>query len=163
MNRFLNSPPPPPPPNVPELGTGVDGPTTTRKLVELHQSQAQCSSCHRKMDTLGLGLENFDVIGRWRDEEKVGAGKTEPVNIKGSLPGGKSFSNFREFQTALLAHKEDLARNMIESLLVYALGRDVEFTDEPHIKKILDELRPQDFRMRDMIRAVAESPLFFLN
>ena len=160
MNRFLNSPPPPPPPNVPELGTGAEGPLTNRKLVELHQTQVQCASCHRKMDTIGLALENFDTIGRWRDTEKLFRTK-EPIVIDGALPGGKPFTNFKEFQATLLAHEEDLARNMVESLLVYALGRDIEFTDAPHIDEILNKLRPNRFRMKDMVHAVAESPIFF--
>ena len=163
MNRFLNSPPPPPPPNVPELGTGAEGPLTTRTLVELHQSQVQCASCHRKMDAIGLALENFDTIGRWRKSEKVGHQKKEPVIIEGSLPGGEPFKDFKEFQATLMEHEEDLALNMVESLLVYALGRDVEFTDAPHIDQIMDQLRPNRFRMRDMIHAISESPIFFYN
>ena len=86
-----------------------------------------------------------------------------PVVIDGSLPGGEQFTNFKEFQNTLMAHEEDLARNLVESLLVYALGRDIEFTDEPHIEKIMTKLRPNSFRMKDMIHAVAESPLFFSN
>ncbi len=162
MDRFLNSPPPPPPPNVPELGSGADGPVTNRKLVELHTSQAQCASCHRKMDTIGLALENFDVIGRYRETEKVRENDV-PIVIDGALPGGEPFTDFSQFQATLMAHEEDLARNMVESLLVYALGRDIEFTDEPHLEEIMNELRPNDFRMKDMIHAVAESPLFFSN
>ena len=162
MTRILNSPPPPPPPNVPELGLGVEGPVTNRKLVELHQTRAQCASCHRKMDAIGLGLENFDLLGRYREGEMVELKKI-PVQISGALPGGEPFSSFPEFQTTMLEHEEDLARNMVESLLVYALGRDIEFTDEPHIKSILDELRPTGFRMRDMIHAIASSPLFLQN
>jgi len=162
MSRFLNSPPAAPPPNVPELGSDVERPTTNRKLVELHQTRAQCASCHRKMDTIGLALENFDLIGRYREVETVGRDKV-PVKISGSMPGGKSFNSFPEFKSAMLVHEEDLARNMVESLLVYALGRDIEFTDEPHIEKIMAKLKPHDFRMKDMIHAVAESPLFFQN
>ena len=162
MNRFLNSPPAPPPPNVPELGTGAEGPLTTRKLVELHQSQVQCASCHRKMDAIGLALENFDVIGRWRESEKLFREEV-PVVIDGSLPGGERFTNFKQFQAILMEHEEDLARNMVESLLVYALGRDVEFTDQPHIDNIMTQLRPNRFRMKDMIHAIAESPIFFYN
>ena len=162
MNRFLNSPPAPPPPNVPELGEGADGPLTNRKLVALHTSQAQCASCHRKMDTIGLALENFDVIGRYREAERVGHSDV-PITIDGSLPGGKPFKSFSQFQETLLFHEEDLARNMIESLAVYALGRDIEFTDEPHIQNMISKLRPNGFRMRDMIHAVAESPIFFNN
>lgn len=162
MNRFLNSPPPPPPPNVPELGSGAEGPVTNRELVELHTSQAQCASCHRKMDAIGLALENFDVIGRYRETERVWRDDV-PVVIDGSLPGGEPFTDFKQFQATLLAHEEDLARNMVESLLVYALGRDIEFTDEPHIEKIMAKHRPDGFRIKDMIHAIAESPLFFSN
>lgn len=159
MNRFLNSPPP----NVPELGSDADGPLTNRQLVELHQTQVQCASCHRKMDTIGLALENFDLIGRWRNIEKAGTATGEPVVIDGSLPGGERFTDFKQFQSMLLAHEGDLARHMVESLLVYALGRDIEFTDQPHIEKIMAKLQPNRFRMKDMIRAVAESSLFFSN
>jgi hypothetical protein len=162
MSRILNSPPPPPPPNVPELGSDVEGPTTNRRLVELHQTRAQCASCHRKMDTIGLALENFDLIGRYREDEIVDRKKI-PVQTSGSMPGGKPFKSFPEFQSTMLEHKEDLARNMVESLLVYALGRDIEFTDEPYIEKIMAKLKPHDYRMKDMIHAVAESPLFFKN
>jgi hypothetical protein len=79
------------------------------------------------------------------------------------LPGGKPFKSFSQFQETLLFHEEDLARNMIESLAVYALGRDIEFTDEPHIQNMISKLRPNGFRMKDMIHAVAESPIFFNN
>ena len=115
------------------------------------------------MDTIGLALENFDAIGRWREMEKVTLGTEEPVVIDGALPGGDRFTDFQQFQDTLMAYEEDLARNMVESLLVYAIGRDIEFTDEPHIKKIMNDLRPNDFRVRDMIHAIAESPLFFSN
>lgn len=163
MNRFLNSPAPPPPPNVPELGSGAEGPLTNRQLVELHTSQAQCASCHRKMDTIGLALENFDTIGRWRESEKTSQRTEEPVVIDGVLPGGERFTDFKQFQNTLMAHEEDLARNLVESFLVYAVGRDIEFTDTPHVEKIMSKLRPNGFRMKDMVHAVAESPLFFSN
>ena len=100
---------------------------------------------------------------RWREMEKTSLATVEPVKIDGALPGGDRFTGFQQFRNTLMAHEEDLACNMVESLQVYALGRDVEFTDEPHIEKILAELRPKGFRMKDMIHAVAESPLFFTN
>ena len=68
-----------------------------------------------------------------------------------------------EFRATMLEHEEDLARNMVESLLVYAMGRDIEFTDELHIKSIMTQLRPDGFRLKDMIHAVASSPLFLQN
>lgn len=162
MRRFLNSPPAPPPPNVPELGSDIEGPTTNRKLVELHQTRAQCASCHRKMDTIGLALENFDLIGRYRENEVVGRDKV-PVVISGSMPGGEPFNSLPEFKATMLEHEEDLARNMVESLLVYAMGRDIEFTDDSHVENIMTQLRPNGFRMKDMIHAVASSPLFLQN
>ena len=114
------------------------------------------------MDAIGLAMENFDAIGRWRETERVG-GKEVPVEISGSLPGEDEFTDFQSFRSTLMAHEEDLARAVVEALLVYGLGRDIEFTDKPHIDQILEKLRPERFRMRDMITAVAESPLFLRN
>jgi hypothetical protein len=147
---------------VPELGVGADGPVTNRALVELHTSQVQCASCHRKMDALGLALENFDVIGRYRETERVWRDDV-PVVIDGSLPGAERFTDLQQFQGALMEHEEDLARNLVESLLVYALGRDIEFADQTQVDNIIEQLRPNGFRMKDMIHAVAENPLFFSN
>lgn len=162
LNRFLNDPPPPPPPNVPELGSDTDKPLTNRELVKLHQSQVQCSSCHKKMDSIGLAIENFDTIGRWRESEKVWQDEA-PIAISGLLNETEEFSSFSEFQSTLLKHEEDLARAMVEALLTYGLGRDIEFTDEPHIDEILEKTRPNRFRVQDLIAAVAQSPLFFRN
>ncbi len=163
LEKVYNAPPPPPPPNVPEIGAGIDGPASNRQLVELHQSQVQCASCHRKMDTIGLALENFDVIGRWRDIEKTSTRTTEPIVIDGALPDEDRFTSFAEFRRSLLNHEADFARHMVESFIVYGLGRDVEFTDDPYIKKIMSRIESSGYRIRDMIHAVAESPLFFRN
>ena len=110
-----------------------------------------------------MALENFDTIGRWRDKEKISPDKLEPIIVEGTLPDDKKFKDFDSFQSSLLKHEEDVAQHMIESLIVYALGRDIEFTDAPHIQKIMNDLRPTKFRMKDMIQAVAESPLFIKN
>lgn len=163
MNRIMNKTVPPPPPNVPELGSDVDRVLTNRELVELHQSQVQCASCHREMDSVGLAFENFDVIGRWRDIERMTLKDKAPVKINGSLAGEKSFSNYLEFKNHLLSYEDNLARNMVESLLVYGLGRDIEFTDTPHIDAILEKVRPNKYRIKDMIYAIVESPLFVKN
>jgi hypothetical protein len=162
LNRFMNKTVPPPPPNVPELGAESDEVLTTRKLVELHQSQVQCASCHRDMDNMGLAMENFDVIGRWRDTERVSRDHI-PIKIDGAFADGNAFQTYGEFQSHLLSYEEKLARNMIESLLVYSLGRDIEFTDMPHIDEIINKTRGQNFRIKDMIYAVIESPLFIKN
>ena len=161
MNRFLNSPPPPPPPNVPELGSGADGPLTNRQLVALHTSQAQCASCHRKMDTIGLALENFDTIGRWRDTEKLGRGRRPvPIDPSGTLPDGTAFASVQELKEVLLEHEGELAHQMVDSLLSYALGRTIEFSDADDVEAILATLKPDSFRVQSMIREIALSPLF---
>ena len=162
LNRFMNKSVPPPPPNVPELGAESNEVLTTRKLVELHQSQVQCASCHRGMDSMGLALENFDAIGRWRGSERVHRDHI-PIKVAGSFEDGTSFNSYSEFRSHLVGYEEKLARNMVESLLVYGLGRDIEFTDAPHIDQIIENTRANKFRLKDMIYAVIESPLFVKN
>ena len=108
-------------------------------------------------------MENFDVIGRWREEERVTLRDKAPVKIDGSFEDGRAFETYGEFRDHMLGYEENLARNMIESLIVYGLGRDVEFTDKPHIDKILDDLKGNGYRMKDMLYAVIESPLFVKN
>ena len=162
LNRFMNKSVPPPPPNVPELGAESDEVLTTRKLVELHQSQVQCASCHRGMDSMGLALENFDAIGRWRDNERVFRDNI-PIKVAGSFEDGQSFNSYAEFKSHLVGYEEKLARNMVESLLVFGLGRDIEFTDAVHIDKIIDKTRANKFRIKEMLYAVIESPLFIKN
>ncbi|MEM7011689.1 MAG: DUF1588 domain-containing protein, partial [Verrucomicrobiota bacterium] len=122
MEKLLHDEPAPPPPNVPELGSADGKPRSNREMVEMHQQQAVCSSCHKKMDVIGFGLENFDTIGRWRDTEKVG-NRQLPIEPGGTLPDGSAFTDVQELKEVLLQHEDDLAREIIESLLAYSLGR----------------------------------------
>ena len=159
MEKLLHDAPAPPPPNVPELSAASNEPKTNREMVKLHQRRAVCASCHRKMDAIGFGLENFDTIGRWRDTEKVGR-KNVAIEPGGTLPTGASFENVGQLKQVLLEQKEALARQMVESMLSYGLGRTIEFSDGDDVDAILAELRSNDFRVRSIIRAVALSPLF---
>ncbi|MFT5495283.1 MAG: dienelactone hydrolase [Kiritimatiellia bacterium] len=159
LEKLLHDKPPPPPPNVPELSAASDIPKSNREMVELHQQQAVCASCHKKMDVIGFGLENFDPIGRWRDTEKVGR-KQVPIEPGGTLPDGSVFSNVQELKAVLLEHEADLAQELAESLLTYALGRTIEFSDADDVEQLLSRLEGNDFRVRSMIREIALSPLF---
>ncbi|MCB1210794.1 MAG: DUF1592 domain-containing protein, partial [Verrucomicrobiales bacterium] len=159
MEKLLHDKPAPPPPNVPELGSSSKIPLTNRQLVEAHQKRAQCASCHQKMDVIGFGLENFDVIGQWRDTEKVG-NKEVPIATGGTLPGGVAFADIDGLKAALLNEKDALARELVESLLAYALGRTIEFSDADAIEAILHELKREDYPVRSMIHAVTASRLF---
>jgi len=159
MEKLLHDEPAPPPPNVPELGAASKEPQTNRKMVEFHQQQAVCASCHKKMDIIGFGLENFDTTGRWRDFERVGR---EQVLIEpgGMLPDGSVFKDVRELKAVLLQNEERLAEELVESILSYALGRTIEFSDSDDVEEIVTKLRSGKFRVRSMIREIALSPLF---
>jgi len=159
MEKLLHDKPAPPPPNVPELGAASGQPETSRKMVEIHQRQAVCASCHRKMDVIGFGLENFDTIGRWRDTEQVGT-RQVPIQPGGTLPDGSAFNSVKSLKGTLLKHEGRLAEELVESILAYALGRTIEFSDSDDVLEILSQLKKDGFRVRSMIREVALSPLF---
>ncbi len=159
MEKILHDEPNPPPPNVPELDEASKKPMTNRQMVLLHQKRATCASCHVKMDAIGFGLENFDTIGRWRDTEKVGK-KNVPIKPGGILPNGQKFNNANELKKVLLTNEKELATQLTESLLTYGLGRTIEFSDADDVELITNRLRKDGYRVRDMIREVATSPLF---
>ena len=171
---LLNDPPPPPPPNVPELIASTAEPLpSVRDLVELHQQKAQCASCHARFDFIGLGLENFDAIGMWREEELVTHAehfsqlknrrtkrKLYPVDASGELPNGEKFKDVHGLKAALMKQERQVAASLFEGLLCYALGRDVSFTDRPIIEKALNELEKEKYPVRDLVLKVVLSDLF---
>ena len=159
MEKLLHDKPSPPPPNVPELGAASKEPKTNREMVILHQQQAVCSSCHKKMDVIGFGLENFDTTGTWRSTEKVGR-KQVPIEPGGTLPSGAAFANVQQLKQVLLAQEDQLAKGLVESILAYGLGRTVEFSDQDHVDALLKKLKADDYRIGSMIREVAKSHLF---
>ena len=171
---LLNDPPPPPPPNVPELIASSDDPLpSVRSLVELHQKKAQCASCHARFDFIGLGLENFDALGMWRDKELVTnveffhqlknpRAKRElyPVDASGELPNGATFADVQGLKAALMKEQRAVAGSVFEGLLCYALGRDVSFTDLPLIEAVLDDLEADQYPVREMVKRVVTSEPF---
>ncbi|MEM7600075.1 MAG: DUF1592 domain-containing protein [Verrucomicrobiota bacterium] len=168
---LLNDPPPPPPPNVPELDSGADHLASVRSLVELHQTKAQCASCHARFDFIGLGLENFDAVGLWRDEELVTEAqqaqqiphrpkKMYPVDASGSLPNGETFEDVHGLKAALMKEERAVAGSIFEGLLCYALGRDVSFTDRPLLEESLNEMEADAYPLGDMIKLVVKSKPF---
>ena len=174
---LLNDPPPPPPPNVPELiASSAEPLPSVRHLVELHQQKAQCASCHARFDFIGLGLENFDAIGMWREEELVTDAehfsqlknrrtkrKLYPVDASGELPNGEKFKDVHGLKAALMKQERQVAASLFEGLLCYALGRDVSFTDRPIIEKALNDMEKNNYPVRDMIKQVVLSEPFSRN
>lgn len=159
MEKLLHDKPAPPPPNVPELGSNTNKPLSNRQLVELHQKQAVCASCHKKMDVIGFGLENFDTTGRWRETEQVDR-REVAIQSGGKLPGGAVFKDVRELKAALSLEQPQLAEELVESLLAYALGRSVEFSDVDEVEQILQRLKDDDYPIRTMIHEITNSHLF---
>lgn len=157
MEVLLNQPPPPPPPNVPELSeTAKAQPNMSlRQQLELHRQNASCASCHRVMDQLGFGIENFDAIGRWRDTDGG-----QPLDTRGDLPGGGNFAGPVEL-TGVLRHKQcEFGECLAEKMLTYALGRGLEYYDRCTTVKIVSSLRERDFRFSALVTAIVKSEPF---
>ena len=159
LEQVLGERVPPPPPDVPQLEDqeqkSMEG-LTLRQRTELHQSEPTCANCHKVLDPIGFGLENFDAIGRWREKNEAGVA----IDSAGKLPNGESFSNPAELKSLLAKRKADLARNLTERLMAYALGRRLEGYDEIVIDQLMAKIAEDRYRVRTMITEVITSYLF---
>ena len=159
LEQILGDQIPPPPPDVPELEEQdhkeVKG-LTLRQRTKLHQSEATCANCHKVLDPIGFGLENFDAIGRWREKNGVGT----PIDSAGKLPNGKDFSSPAELKRLLAQREADLARNLTERLMAYALGRQLEGYDDIVIDRLMIKIAEDRYRVRTIIKEVITSYLF---
>jgi hypothetical protein len=160
LDNILGSPPAPPPPNIPSLeeaGKTVAGRTPTlRESMVLHRSQASCASCHARMDPLGLSLENFNALGRWRDKER-----TDPIDASGKLITGESFGDVRELKRILATKRSrDFYRCLSEKMLTYALGRGLEAYDVEAVDTIVGRIEEGQGRASALIAAIIESAPF---
>jgi len=157
LDEILGAPPPPPPPNVPELNeASKDRPDaktlSLRQRLELHRADPQCFGCHKRMDVLGLGMENYDPIGRWREND---GGKR--IEVAGTLPTGERFSTPGQLKKILAGCKEDFARALTEKMFVFALGRGTERGDRREIRRVVESLRRNDYRFSALIEEVVTS------
>lgn len=159
LEKILHNKPEPPPPNVPELDAASSKPLSNREMVLAHQQRASCASCHKVMDVIGFGLENFDTTGRWRTTEKVGK-KEVAIQTGGLLPRGTEFTDVRQLKKILKKYDYKLAKELVSSVLSYGLGRTIEFSDTDDVDGILAKLKPKKYRTGDIIREVAKSELF---
>jgi hypothetical protein len=129
---------------------------TLRQRTELHTSDPVCANCHRVLDPIGFGLENFDAIGRWREKNNAGA----IIDSEGNLPTGETFSTPAQLKRLLAKREADLARNLTERLMAYALGRQLEGYDEVVIDQLMSRIAEEGYRVRTMITEVIASYLF---
>jgi hypothetical protein len=157
----LGKTPPPPPANVPaiEPPTQQSPKATLRQKIEAHRNDANCAACHAKLDPLGLAWDNYDAIGQWRTHEKVpaGVGADPLVNPAGEMPDGRAFKDANEFKQRLLEDRDKLARAFIDHLSTYALRRVLSFDDQDDLNAIQAEAKKSDYRIQDIVRAVALS------
>ncbi|MCC7374335.1 MAG: DUF1592 domain-containing protein [Verrucomicrobiales bacterium] len=177
MERLLGQKPPPPPPSIPAVEPDIRGATTIRQQLDRHRTLESCRSCHLKIDPPGFALENFDVMGGWRDryrseaggELAVGIAKSGqpfefhyalPVDATGSLPDGRPFSDIREFKRLLLSEDRLIARNLVRQLAVYATGAPIGFADRQEIEAALDRAASSHYGVRSLIRELVRSDLF---
>ena len=128
-----------------------------RQQMEKHRANAVCASCHARMDPIGFALENFDGIGKWRTTE----GPTHtPIDSSGALNDGTKIDGPVGLRNALLNKRSQVATVVVEKLLTYALGRGVEYSDQPTVRRILKEAAPHDFRWSSLILGIVRSTPF---
>jgi hypothetical protein len=158
LENLLNAPPPPPPPNVPALKTegGDHGKTLTmRAAMVQHRANPACFGCHARMDPIGFAMENFDAIGRWRDTD---AGM--PIDGSGVFPDGEKFNGMAGLKKALLSHPEEFVSTVTEKLLMYALGRNVQFYDQPVVRGIMRQSARDKYTLASLVLGVVKSAPF---
>ncbi len=155
LETVLGTPPPPPPPNVSEFSDDIAEKQrlTVKQKLELHRKAPNCYACHSQMDPLGLSLENYDWFGRWRS--KYGRKR---IDSDGSLPNGTEFSGLPGLRNVIVEQRsDDLVRQVTTKMLSYALGRQLEYYDEPAIREIISSVSEDDTRFRSLIHHVATS------
>jgi mono/diheme cytochrome c family protein len=177
MERILGQKPPPPPPNVPAVEPDIRGAVTIRQQLDKHRTLETCNACHAKIDPAGFALENFDVMGGWRERYRSEAGGelaqgiaksgqkfafhyALPVDASGELPGGRKFRDVRELKQLLLADEKQLARNLAKQLTVYATGAPIRFADREPIEQILEHASSSHYGVRSLIHGLVQSELF---
>ena len=160
---ILGKTPAPPPANVPaiEPNPPKNPKATLRDKLAAHAKDPNCAACHSKIDPLGLAWDNYDAIGQWRTREKVAAGIGEDplVNPAGALPDGRAFGDPEEFKRLLVEDRDSVARALVEHLCTYALRRVLTFDDREDIGLIVAAAKQHDYRLKDIVRAIALSEL----
>ncbi|MFT5471187.1 MAG: hypothetical protein ACI8UO_006320, partial [Verrucomicrobiales bacterium] len=162
LRHLLNDPPPPAPPNVPQLSRLADKPLNTRQKLAAHMEEAQCASCHRKIDPIGFGLENFDAAGKWRTVEYHGKKTKWDIDPSGTFHNGPKFADYHEMRDLIAAREEDFARGFTEHLIEYALGRPFGFTDIDLADEIVTAAKAEDLTMNEFIQVLVRSEPFHL-
>jgi len=161
LDNLLGTPPPPPPPNVPILPESEAGqmPASIRERLAQHREDPICSTCHTVIDPLGFALENFDVIGAWREFDEAG----NAVDPNGNYPGGVEFEGFADLRDWMVGRPDQFAHTLTEKLMTYALGRRVDYYDQPVIRRIVREMSEQDYSWSSLVLGIVTSEPFLMS
>jgi hypothetical protein len=170
LEHLLGTPAPPPPPDVPPIEPDIRGASTIQEQLAKHRDIAQCGACHKKIDPYGLALENFDVIGGWREKyraliqekgrPRAQLGDGKPVTSADELPKLGAFKNFTEFRALLVKNEPLVFHNVADKLATYALGRSMSFADRDGLDQIVKTTNASGGGLRTMIATLIQSPLF---
>jgi hypothetical protein len=178
LERIIGQPPSPPPPDVKAVEPDIRGATTIREQLDKHKNVAVCASCHSHIDPPGFALENFDVVGGWRDRYRVKQGGegneyveldrysgrkvwlAKPVQAGGSTADGQSFQNIDDYKQLVLKDSDQLTRNLVEKLLVYSTGAEIDFADRAVVEQIVRDVKSRNHGFRSLIHAVIQSSMF---
>jgi len=160
LDNLLGTPPPPPPADIPQLEESEKGfkdrQPTLREVLAIHREKPLCSSCHNRMDPLGLALENFNALGMWREMERG-----QPIDAAGKLITGEPFQGVREVKRILTnERRKDFYRCLTEKLLTYALGRGLEYYDVESVDQIVERLETENGRFSALLMGLIESAPF---
>jgi hypothetical protein len=159
LDQMLGMPPPPPPPDIPPLEQAKGGhegvEMSVREQLAAHTSVPSCAACHNRLDPLGLTFENFDAIGKWRQEENG-----RPIDASGTLPGGIQLNGVRDLKKTIMDRSDQFVEALSGKVLMYALGRGIEPFDRPAIRKIAARTRANGDRLTAMVESVVLSETF---
>ena len=159
LENILGTPPPPPPPDIPQLEETAEklgAKPTVKEVLAAHRDHALCASCHARFDPMGLALENFNALGMLRDSDQG-----QPIEVEGELITGERFEDFAELRSILVNNqRESIYRCIAEKLLTYAIGRGMEYHDEPVLDEIVCQMVENEGRFSTLVRAVILSAPF---
>jgi cytochrome c551/c552 len=158
LENLLDAPPPPPPPDVPALKTEASEPGKTlsmRAAMTQHRANPACAGCHARMDPIGFALENFDAIGHWRDRDNENA-----IDASGVLPDGTKFDGLAGLKKALLRRPDEFVSTVAGKLMMYAIGRNLQYYDEPAVRAAVEEASKQNYSFASLVLGVVKSTPF---
>ncbi len=166
LRKLLHQPPPPAPANVPNLARLSDKVLTTRDRLRAHQELPQCASCHRKIDPIGFGLENFDAVGLWRTENSYETSskdqekKTWKIDPSGQIHKGPAFSDYFDLRDHIASQKDAFANSFTSAVIEYGMGRPIGFSDQTLINEIVKQSKDKNYTFRSFFHALIQHEQF---